>query len=156
MVYLFFILSSIFHSERDTHRWEYAMEHDVQLPDEYDQIFRDLEPFWGMEPSDLFSTQAELEAKTDSYTIGKATKNASVGILAYAFQDGRYDQLIAGSREILGFLKKIEHLLPEFRLTISPHDNPNRLSDWGVKQTLMEAAAAKTRGPSISNHILYP
>ncbi|KAF5354282.1 hypothetical protein D9756_007151 [Leucocoprinus leucothites] len=124
--------------------WEYAMEHNVQLPDEYDQIFHDLEPFWGMEPSDLFKIQAELETKFDSYTIGKITGDAPVGIVTYAFTEGRYDQLIAGSRKILEILKGIEHLLPEFRMTISPHDGPNRLSDWGVKQATLEAAAAKT------------
>ncbi len=28
-------------------RWSYVTEHNVQLPDEYDQIHNDLEPFWG-------------------------------------------------------------------------------------------------------------
>ena len=101
------------------------MEHDVQLPDEYDQISHDLEPFWGMEPSDLFLIQAELETKLDSYTVGKTSKDAPVGILTHAFHDGRYDQLIAGSHAILELLNKIEHLLPEFRFTVSPHDGPN-------------------------------
>jgi len=130
------------------------MEHDVQLPDEYDQIFHDLEPFWGMEPSDLFLIQAELETKLDSYTIGKALKDTPVGILTYAFRDGRYDQLIAGSHKILELLNKIEHLLPEFRFTVNPHDGPNRLSDWGLKQTLTEAATTKKRRSSISDRVL--
>ncbi|KAF9450825.1 glycosyltransferase family 90 protein [Macrolepiota fuliginosa MF-IS2] len=123
--------------------WEYVVEHNVQLPDEYDQIFHDLEPFWGLEPSDLFDIQAELEKHIDSYTIGKAN-STSVDILTYAFTEGRYDQLIAGSKKILALLRDIQHLLPDFRMTISPHDGPSRLSDWGVKQATLEAAAAKT------------
>jgi len=130
------------------------MEHDVQLPDEYDQIFHDLEPFWGIEPSDLFLIQAELETKLDSYTVGKTSKDAPVGILTHAFHDGRYDQLIASSHAILELLNKIGHLLPEFRFTVSPHDAPNRLSDWGLKQILTEAATAKTRRSSISDCML--
>ncbi|KAJ3575469.1 hypothetical protein NP233_g1084 [Leucocoprinus birnbaumii] len=124
--------------------WEYAMEHNVQLPDEYDQIFHDLEPFWGIEPSDFLEIQAELETKFDSYTIGKAIRDAPVGIITYAFTEGRYDHLIAGCKQIIALLKDIEHLLPEFRMTVSPHDGPNRLSDWGVKHATLEAAAAKT------------
>jgi hypothetical protein len=30
-------------------------------------------------------------------------------------------------------------------MTISPHDGPNRLSDWAIKQATLEAATAKTR-----------
>ncbi|PBK80587.1 hypothetical protein ARMGADRAFT_859444, partial [Armillaria gallica] len=26
--------------------WEYVEKNNVQLPDEYDQIYRDLEPYW--------------------------------------------------------------------------------------------------------------
>lgn len=124
------------------------MEHGVQLPDEYDQIFHDLEPFWGLEPSDLLEIQAELEKKVDSYTIGKAN-GTSVDVLTYAFTEGRYNQLIAGSKKTLELLRDIQHLLPDFRMTISPHDGPNRLSDWGVKQATLEAAAAKTCTSSV-------
>lgn len=124
-------------------RWKYVTEHNVQLPDEYDQIFHDLEPFWGLEPSDLFKTQAELETRIDSYTIGKQD-GSDVDVLTYAFTEGRYDQLIAGSKKIIALLKDIQHLLPDFRMTISPHDGPNFLSDWEIKRATLEAAAAKT------------
>lgn len=124
-------------------RWKYVTEHNVQLPDEYDQIFHDLEPFWGLEPSDLFKTQAELETRIDSYTIGKQD-GSDVDVLTYAFTEGRYDQLIAGSKKIIALLSDIQHLLPDFRMTISPHDGPNFLSDWEIKRATLEAAAAKT------------
>jgi hypothetical protein len=34
-------------------RWAYVQEDQVQLSDEYDQIYDDLEPYWGMNPTDL-------------------------------------------------------------------------------------------------------
>ncbi|TEB27987.1 hypothetical protein FA13DRAFT_1736176 [Coprinellus micaceus] len=49
--------------------WQYVKEHNVQLPDEYDQIHADLEPFWGVEPADLRKTQEELEKKKDSVSV---------------------------------------------------------------------------------------
>ncbi|KIM52545.1 hypothetical protein SCLCIDRAFT_60830, partial [Scleroderma citrinum Foug A] len=33
--------------------WDYIVEHNVQLPDEYDEIYYDLEPFWGVDPEDM-------------------------------------------------------------------------------------------------------
>ena len=62
-------------------RWQYVIEHNVQLPDEYDQIHHDLEPFWGVAPADLLKTQEELEKKKDSYTLGKNEKGEIVTIL---------------------------------------------------------------------------
>jgi len=48
-----------------------VQEYDVQLPDEYDQIYEDLEPFWRLEPTEPHNTQKELENHDNSYTLGK-------------------------------------------------------------------------------------
>lgn len=110
------------------------------LPDEYDQIYHDLEPFWGIDPADLIEIQKELELKKDSYTIGK-NETSDVGVLTYAFTEGRYNQLIASSGKVIDLFKDIQEYLPPFRMTISPHDAPNRLSDYAIKQAALEAAA---------------
>jgi hypothetical protein len=46
-------------------RWKYATENDVKLPDEYDQIYNDIEPFWGIEPVDLIKIHGENEVHND-------------------------------------------------------------------------------------------
>ncbi|KAJ6618125.1 hypothetical protein B0H10DRAFT_1687422, partial [Mycena sp. CBHHK59/15] len=104
----------------------YADIHIGQLPDEYDQIHADLEPFWGIEPKDLLSIQSELEAKIDSYTLGK-TATSGVSVVNTSFQQGRYDQLIKGSEAILDLLRDVEDFLPPFRAVFNPHDAPNRV-----------------------------
>jgi hypothetical protein len=119
------------------------MEHDVQLPDEYDQIHHDLEPFWGLEPADFITIQEEIEAKRDSYTIGK-NETSDVEVVAYAFEEGRYDKLIFGSKQIVEMLQQIQDYLPPFRITLLPHDGPNRLTDYGVKKALMDAVEGRT------------
>ena len=101
-----------------------------------------MEAFWGIEPSDLIQIQKEGELKQDSYTIGK--NEGEVEVLTYAFQEGRYNQLIAGSRAIINLFKPIQEYLPPFRMTLSPHDGPNRLSDYGVKAAAREAADSAT------------
>jgi len=124
-------------------RWKYVVENDVKLPDEYDQIYNDLEAFWGIEPVDLIQIHKEGELKKDSYTIGK-NESGEVEVLTYAFQEGRYDQLIAGSRAIINLFKPIQEYLPPFRMTLSPHDGPNRLTDYGVEVAAREAADSQT------------
>ncbi|KAF8960655.1 glycosyl transferase family 90-domain-containing protein [Flammula alnicola] len=123
--------------------WKYATEHNVQLPDEYDQIYNDLEAFWGIEPADLIKIHQEAELKKDSYTVGK-NETSEVEVVTYAFEEGRYNQLIVGSREIVKMLKQIQDYLPPFRIVLSPHDGPNRLTDYGVKTAALEAAGGRT------------
>ncbi|KAJ8073632.1 hypothetical protein PM082_011910 [Marasmius tenuissimus] len=133
--------------------WEYAKKHDVQLPDEYDQIYNDLEPFWGMKAADLNDIQKSLETETDSYTIGKITASDPVKMVTWAFEDGRYEQLTHGVQAIVDLLKDVQDDLPPFRATFTPHDSPNRLSDYEVKDTLLTAAGV---GESISRSGIPP
>lgn len=129
-------------------RWQYVKENDVQLPDEYDQIYEDLEPFWGVAPADLRKTQAELEKKKDSFTLGK-NKEGKIDVLAWAFTEGMYNQYIRQSEPIIALLRVIEDYLPSFRATFSPHDGPNRVSDYGIKNVVLEAAANRKGTPPI-------
>lgn len=124
-------------------RWKYASEHNVQLPDEYDQIYRDLEPFWGIEPADLIKIQKEAELKKDSYTIG-LNETGHVDILTYSFGEGKYDHLIKSTGRVIAMFKDIEQYLTPFRMTLSPHDSPNRMSDYAIKKAALEAAASGT------------
>ena len=130
-------------------RWKYAVENNVQLPDEYDQIYNDLESFWGIEPSDLIQIQKEGELKQDTYTIGK-NDEGEVEVLIHMFRDGTYDQFIAGSRAILDLFKPIQEYLPPFRMTLWPDDRPNLLTDYGVDTAAREAADSRTCEHSLS------
>ncbi|KAJ7678062.1 glycosyl transferase family 90-domain-containing protein [Mycena polygramma] len=124
--------------------WRYVQEHAVQLPDEYDTIHADLEPFWGIEPKDLLSIRAELESKVDSYTLGTTGgADGDIDVVNTSFTPGKYDQLIHGSTDIIDLLMDVEDFLPPFRAVFSPHDGPNRLSDYFVENAARHAAAEK-------------
>lgn len=43
------------------HWWAYVEANNVQLPDEYDQILRDIQPFWAVPPDSLQSLQRQWE-----------------------------------------------------------------------------------------------
>ncbi|KAF7980093.1 hypothetical protein HWV62_39904 [Athelia sp. TMB] len=143
--------------------WDYCQTHAVQLPDEYDQIYRDLEPFWGMDPQEMRMLQAEHESLVDSYTIGKDHKSDPVSVLKVcpalvlplsrltsqtSFSDGASANALQmfgdQAEEMISTLKPVQQHIPPFRAVFSPHDNPNLLTDWEVKNLLIEAAEAGT------------
>ena len=121
-------------------------EHNVQLPDEYDFIHNDLEPFWGISPEDLIKIQEEQEEETDSYTLSRnETHDTDLARVAFSTPDRwRERALLRGMDEIIDLLQPVEHLLPTFRAVFSPHDNPSLLSDYRVKKFLVDAAANGT------------
>ncbi|KAH8114400.1 glycosyl transferase family 90-domain-containing protein [Phellopilus nigrolimitatus] len=121
--------------------WDYVEKHRVQLPDEYDQIYRDLEPYWGIDPRDLRVAQAEWEGHRDSFTIGKHSDEGIVTILNMSLPDDRaQDYLAWGARPQMDLLNEVYKHIPLFRATFSPHDNPNELADWTWRNAAVEAA----------------
>ncbi|KAF7973136.1 hypothetical protein HWV62_16184 [Athelia sp. TMB] len=125
--------------------WDYCQANEVQLPDEYDQIYRDLEPFWGMEPHDLRRLQAAHEGHMDSYTIGKDNAADPVSVLkvSFSYTGSEKDKAHRGQAlEMIGTLKDVQQWLPPFRAVFSPHDNPNLFTDWEVRSMMVRAAGA--------------
>ncbi|KAJ7171152.1 glycosyl transferase family 90-domain-containing protein [Mycena filopes] len=129
--------------------WGYASAHAVQLPDEYDQIDRDLAPFYGVDPVDLQRIQREWEAHVDSYTIGKDRAEEALGMLNFTLpkDEGVRFELASGGFQMIELLKEVEEALPPFRAVFSPHDNPNLVLDYQLRQQALTAAKAGTYLP---------
>jgi hypothetical protein len=53
-------------------RWKYVDDNNVQLPDEYDFLHRNLEIFWGVSPSILEQRRSEWATSPGTFSIGKA------------------------------------------------------------------------------------
>ncbi|KAF8650711.1 hypothetical protein AX16_005084 [Volvariella volvacea WC 439] len=123
--------------------WAYVQENNVQLPDEYDRIYQDLEPYWGMDPNDLQALQHEWEAHADSYTIGKVA-DGKLQILNHTlpYDEKSRTNLMWGGRQIVEMLEDVQEYIPPFRAIFSPHDNPNLHIDWELRQMAIKAAAA--------------
>ncbi|KAL4258252.1 Protein O-Glucosyltransferase/Glycosyltransferase 90 [Pleurotus pulmonarius] len=124
--------------------WNYVQQNDVKLPDEYDSIYEDLEPFWGIRPRDLLQIQAAQENIPDAYIIAKEL-NSSIGIsnvVRSRINPMPMEALISGYQGLFNLLKPVEHMLPPFRIPVSPHDSPNLVSDYDVKTSALNAAAA--------------
>ena len=100
-------------------RWAYVQLHDVQLPDEYDQIYRDIEPFWGIKPDDLQTLQGQAEAQADTYTI--QCVDGEIGLTADIVSEAEGAIRIGMERaeEQMKMLRPVAQFLPEFRATFT-------------------------------------
>ena len=128
-------------------RWFYCKKHNVQLPDEYDRIYHDLEPFWGINPVDLNRLQTEHEVQRDSFTLGK-TNDSEVKLVTWALPNPdegfNLEYHLGKAKEIARMLDEVAQFIPPFRAVFSPHDNPTTTTDWELKTHALQAAAART------------
>jgi hypothetical protein len=124
--------------------WDYVVAHNVQLPDEYDEIYQDLEPFWGIDPLDFQQNREDLEMEQNTVVIGKTDQSSSVEVLDYRLPDEAAQRLVGSLGNVLRLFEDIEDFIPPFRAVFSPHDNPSMLSDYGVKSKALEAAASRS------------
>lgn len=118
----------------------------MPLPDEYDRIHHDLEPFWGMDPSDL-NRLVKLQSTTrDSYTIGHISSANHITILTSALAPEGPNSPTKGhlgqAQEMVDTVKEVSEFIPPFQAVFNPHDNPYSTMDWEVKSKALEAAAA--------------
>ncbi|KAJ7651125.1 glycosyl transferase family 90-domain-containing protein [Roridomyces roridus] len=121
--------------------WNWAREHNVLLPDEYDQIYHDLEPFWGIEPKSLLATREKLEGTSPSYTLGKV--GGKIGIVKTSLGTSPGVHFLRDANTTVALLADIEHLLPPFRAVVSALDHASKLSDYYVERAARQAAAEK-------------
>jgi hypothetical protein len=130
-----------------TIRWSYREHHNVRLPDEYDRIYHDLEPFWGMDPVDLNKLLAEREISGDTFILSK-TGDSNITVVASVFPENDPDIPeafhITLAKSIAHKMNKISRFIPPFRAMYSIYDNPNLTTDWELKAQALQAAAART------------
>jgi len=110
-------------SDNKTYRWDWCAEHNVQLPDEYDQLASDLEVFWALRPSEMRAVQQDWEKHgSNTFTIGKSAPNAPLKKLACNANHDMRSAVASRSRRQMKIIRPIAHLLPAFRATWTGHD----------------------------------
>lgn len=117
-------------------RWDYVQKNNVPLPDEYDQINRDLEPLYGLDPSTLIAEQQRIEGSRYTFTLVNSPPGTlkTEGINVTSPGDGKK------SEPQIEFLQDVAKDIPEFRATYSIHDGSSKNMYWHLKQHLIDAA----------------
>ena len=161
------------------------LDHRVLLPDEYDRINSDIEPFWAAHPSILRSTQAARESQPvidprrlvvilrsqpfqGTFTISNVKGKVAISGLASkepsAFAQSQMEMLEAVAKSI-----------PDFRATFNagetptyvthPHDHPSadhvsrsELINYELRRSAREAAREGkcTSRPAVPDRTLTP
>lgn len=106
----------------------------VIVEDFFDQIYDDIQPFWGMEPK-LLRKEAVNWEMTINVRNGKATTGS----------DWFWTEIW------LELLKTIEHLLPDMDLALNPMDEPRLVAPHEEMVKFMKAAAKTVKLPKAKN-----
>ena len=98
-----------------------------------------------MDPQDLQELQAEAEDETESFTLSKEL-GSPLEIGKITVEPGRDTSsgFLNGASDFVTLLADVQHLLPPFRATFWPHDNPLLPADWELRDQALKAAAAGT------------
>jgi hypothetical protein len=131
------------------HWWAYVQRHEVQLPDEYDAIYEDLRPYWGIAPSLLREMQKKSESAEDSVTIGKEIWDSPTKLLNITVAESRRDKtdfyLKHAARPHLDLLEEISQWIPPFRAVLGTDDRPAQLQDWNWMEKALNASKTGQR-----------
>lgn len=107
-----------------------AANNALVIEDFFDQIYHDLQPFWGMNPALL-----RKEAVSFEMTINIRNHNASTA------SDWFWTTIW------LDMIKTIEHMLPDMDLALNPMDEPRLVVPWEDVQGLMRNASKTVKLP---------
>lgn len=121
--------------------WRYVFQHNVQLPDEYDQIYHDLEPFWGMSPAFVQQQQSlwENDYEVGSYTL--VNEDHQVFLAGHTMNPDEEQVAIDRSAEQLRLLEEVQQWLPDFRATFTAHDVPYQFIGHDLRSEAVDYAA---------------
>ncbi|CDZ98464.1 Endoplasmic reticulum protein EP58, contains filamin rod domain and KDEL motif [Phaffia rhodozyma] len=118
--------------------WEYVQKHNVPLPDEYDQINKDLSPFRAFTPTVLRARTPEARDLTDTFTFSVSNGVASIDHVT--FDPERITGAEKRMKDQLHLLKDVAKHIPDFESVYSIHDRPTRLMSHAHRSDLLETA----------------
>lgn len=113
-------------------RWKFAKANNVQIVDEYDQISRDFDPYWAMEPIDLRHRNKVMQDREHTFTL--SIKNGRVS------RHGEHADLDR-ARDMASLVSKFSRHVPgEVNMTFIIDDQPAVLMGWNQKDRMIELA----------------
>ncbi|KZO90801.1 glycosyltransferase family 90 protein [Calocera viscosa TUFC12733] len=111
--------------------WAYVERHGVQLPDEYDQIARDLEPFWGVGPKEARAMQGAARGRGGTYTL-VSSREGKIALGSARLEKGEEEARgLERARAQLELIRgEIVKATGEWEATFNAGDTPRELVSW--------------------------
>ncbi|KAK4102472.1 glycosyltransferase family 90 protein [Parathielavia hyrcaniae] len=109
--------------------YEFSTERDVIIVEDFwDQIYHDLEPFWGVQPAQIRKDARDFDMRL-RIRDGKASTSS----------DWFWTKIW------LNMTQTIEHLLPDMDIALNPMDEPRVMVPWEEMDVYMNKAASTRR-----------
>ncbi|WOO79768.1 Beta-1,2-xylosyltransferase 1 [Vanrija pseudolonga] len=105
--------------------WAYVVDNNVQMPDEYDQIERDMRPFYALQSKDLRERIDMHSNDKDTYTI-KVTNGKITTTAQYKDEAIHHARL----KSQLDLIKDVAQWIPDMKAIYTVHDTPMSLINW--------------------------
>ncbi|BGP32207.1 hypothetical protein JCM10296v2_003987 [Rhodotorula toruloides] len=113
--------------------FRFAKENDVVLVDEFDQTLTDVLPFWALSPSVLQARASKLQIDASTFTM--VIRKGVVEIAGAHAKDGR-------AKDQAALMKRWARWVPDVNITMSAHDGPSIMMDYGTRQRHLDYAKA--------------
>jgi hypothetical protein len=128
-------------------RWNFAKENKVILTDEYDQIARDLAPYFALEPHDLRHRSKVMQEREHTFTL--SIKDGHVT------RHGPHPEL-RRAKDMQNLMQKFaQHVPGEVNMTYIIDDQPAVMLSWNQKERMLELASQGECEYSSSEQCLY-
>ncbi|WVQ95730.1 hypothetical protein IAU59_002829 [Kwoniella sp. CBS 9459] len=115
--------------------WAYVCENNIPLPDEYDQIHRDILPFRALSPRDLNARSYAASQLPDTYVL--RVKRGSLRTKALYSHEAIHgaDERLEQQAELL---RPIARWLPDMEVVWSVHDTPRTVIGHDHRRELLD------------------
>lgn len=111
--------------------YEFVQKNQVQLPDEYDDIFEGLRPFWGISPA-LIRRKVATAIATNDYITGVSLRRGRISITERG-EEWRRNGIKAAIEPFI-------YLLPDLDIAFNRHDEPRTIIPYDQLSQLQERA----------------
>ncbi|WVQ83028.1 hypothetical protein IAT38_005166 [Cryptococcus sp. DSM 104549] len=116
--------------------WDFAMQHNLVLPDEYDRINLDLAPFLALPKGELKRRMELVDHMAETFTL--VVENGTVEIEIKDDGGLEWGGTLPRARDTANLISAFSQHLPDMRATFSIFDQPQIYISWARRGSLVD------------------
>ncbi|WWD18593.1 hypothetical protein CI109_103046 [Kwoniella shandongensis] len=116
--------------------WDFAMQHNLVLPDEYDRINLDLAPFFALPKDEMKRRMTMVEDMAETFTL--IIENGQVDIQIKDPGGLEWGGTLPRAADTANLLRAFSRFLPDMRATFSIFDQPQIYLSWARRGSLVD------------------
>ncbi|WVF69132.1 hypothetical protein IAT40_003906 [Kwoniella sp. CBS 6097] len=116
--------------------WEFAMNHNLVLPDEYDRINLDLAPFFALPKDEMKRRMTLVEDMAETFTL--VVEDGQVAIEIKDQGGLKWGGTLPRAQDTSSLLSAFSKYLPDMRATFSIFDQPQIYLSWARRASLID------------------